>query len=518
MPYWGLRQYAGEQREVWSGDPECAHEWTADPTAEGYTGTARWQHSANGRGEEQPTDKRLRDPITRASRPEAWAQIERGGFCACGAWYGALGLEPQPELYVEHMVAIFREVRRVLRQDGTLWCNLGDSYASGRSGPNGINGVMANREVAKHRGMPGVTKMADGLKPKDLVGIPWAVAKALQAPYYTGRIRDERDRIWLAAMIDGEGCIFIHKRKAGQNNGQGYERKNATYGAGLEVANTSEAIINRVAAIAGLGSVFLHKKDRRQPLYRWNLRSNQCRDLIREVYPYLVGKQHQARLLLGCISSGPQAEAAHTALIDLHNGRDVTVDFPAPDSMYEPGWYLRSDIIWSKLNPMPESVTDRPTKSHEYLFLLSKSQRYYYDADAIREPSLTNDPRHPYTSEGAWQLDGRPKAQRKGGQLRDGDDFTSRNKRTVWTIATRPYSGAHFATFPEQLVEPCILAGSRAGDIVVDLFNGSGTTGRVAIRHGRSYVGVDISREYLVEQSRKRIDNIQHAMPLDAEL
>ena len=109
---------------------------------------------------------------------------------------------------------------------------------------------------------------------------------------------------------------------------------------------------------------------------------------LREVYPHLVAKQHQARLLLGCPSSGPKAEAAHAGLMALHNGQPCDVDFPAPESMFEPGWYLRQDLIWSKLNPMPESVTDRCTKAHEYLFLLSKSARYHYDAEAIKEASV----------------------------------------------------------------------------------------------------------------------------------
>lgn len=290
-PYWGLRQYAGEQRIAWSDGTEHA-----------------------------------------------------------------LGLEPTPELYVAHMVEVFREVRRVLRKDGTLWLNLGDSYAGGRSGPNGVNGEMANREVAKHRGFVGVTKQVAGIKDKDLVGIPWMVAFALRAD----------------------------------------------------------------------------------------------------------------------------------------------------------GWYLRSDIIWAKPNPMPESVTDRPTKAHEYLFLLSKSERYYYDAEAIKEAA-------------AWERWGDQtvvkEQQGTAGWISDKpkdelQERTTRNKRTVWNIATRPYPGAHFATYPEQLVEPCILAGSRAGDTVLDPFNGSGTTGRVAVRHNRSYIGVDISKEYLDEQAMKRINNVQQVMGL----
>ena len=249
--------------------------------------------------------------------------------------------------------------------------------------------------------------------------------------------------------------------------------------------------------------------------------------------------------------------------------------------MYEPGWYLRQDIIWAKPNPMPESVTDRCTKSHEYLFLLSKSARYFYDAEAIKEEAATDDLRRPYTSEGAWQLDGRPVEQRHGRELRsytppkgwdtstgegghgafhrlgregannrmhqdrdpshsderkvrtagnkthktvaeyersDSEEhrtaagllkiadtpYPMRNKRSVWEIATQPYSEAHFATFPEALVEPCILAGTKVGDTVLDPFCGSGTTGAVALRYQRDFIGIELNPAY-AELAKKRI-------------
>ena len=142
------------------------------------------------------------------------------------------------------------------------------------------------------------------------------------------------------------------------------------------------------------------------------------------------------------------------------------------------GWYLRSDIIWSKPNPMPESVKDRPTKSHEYIFLLSKSMNYYYDHDAIKEPTTT---------------------------------YEMRNKRSVWEVNTYPYPKAHFATYPERLVEPCILAGAKPGDTVLDPFIGSGTTCAVAQRLGRQSIGIDSSEEYL-QLAKARIENI--AIPM----
>jgi DNA modification methylase len=163
------------------------------------------------------------------------------------------------------------------------------------------------------------------------------------------------------------------------------------------------------------------------------------------------------------------------------------------------GWILRSDIIWAKPNPMPESVTDRPTKAHEYLFLFAKSPRYYYDADAIAEVGLVADrPQRTY-----------PNYSGKGNTDRNDDgrgDFIRdmRNKRTVWTVATQPFPGSHFAVYPPELIRPCIRAGSAIGDTVLDPFSGSGTTGAVATFEGRKYIGIDLNAEYLDLSLRTR--------------
>lgn len=322
---------------------------------------------------------------------------------------GQIGLEPTPDEYIEKMVEVFREVRRVLRDDGTLWLNLGDSYASKPSGGIGRNAKVTatKKAIQKSAGVPA------GLKPKDLVGIPWRVAFALQAD----------------------------------------------------------------------------------------------------------------------------------------------------------GWYLRRDIIWHKPNAMPESVKDRPTAAHEYIFLMSKAPRYYYDADAIREPYETT-----------WIGRTPTKKLKKNADRNDaGSRCTTgnplgRNKRTVWSIPTKPFKGAHFAVFPPDLIEPCILAGSpekacphcgapwvrmtergepikmahsnkihkaqgRHGKtsvfntgyiverittgwkptcqcegndgsgrgIVLDPFFGSGTTGLVAEKHGRDWVGIELNQEY-VEIAKKRLE------------
>jgi DNA modification methylase len=191
------------------------------------------------------------------------------------------------------------------------------------------------------------------------------------------------------------------------------------------------------------------------------------------------------------------------------------------------GWYLRSDIIWHKPNPMPESVTDRPTKAHEYLFLLAKQPRYYYDAEAIKEPA------------GGWNgsnfddardLEIRPTTGRKPRESKKRGEFNgktnalpgreafraiteTRNRRDVWTIPTQPYRGAHFATFPEKLVEPCILAGSPVNGLILDPFCGSGTTGAVARRLGREFIGIDMSMKYL-KLASERIGAVSLGMRL----
>lgn len=267
---------------------------------------------------------------------------------------GQLGLEPTPRAYVDAMVRVFREVRRVLRDDGTLWLNMGDSYS---------NGGRTTRDADDKLGARGMnTRPNDGAKPKDLLGIPWRVAFALQ----------------------------------------------------------------------------------------------------------------------------------------------------------DDGWYLRQDIIWAKPNPMPESVRDRCTKAHEYLFLLSKSERYYFDAAAIKEPASTAG--QPIKMADGWDTGegGHGTIHRSGrqkGESRGDVQPESRNKRSVWTIPTQPTREAHFATFPEALVEPCIRAGSRPGDIVLDPFLGSGTTALVAEREGRQWIGCELNPKYAAIAER-RLRGVQRPLVL----
>lgn len=282
---------------------------------------------------------------------------------------GQIGLEETPDQYIERLVAVFREVRRVLKDDGTLWINIGDCYAGSGKGRTS-DGIYSQKSQSiesqgqKSGKLRRAPAAAGTIKRKDLFGIPWLLAFALRAD----------------------------------------------------------------------------------------------------------------------------------------------------------GWYLRADIIWHKPNAMPESAKDRPTRAHEYVFLLSKSEHYYYDAEAIKEPAA------------GFPGSENPNARRRGNSrtFRGGNAYThdqaiensakverdshglapnktsKRNRRTVWTIATRPYKGAHFATFPEELVRPCILAGSRPGDTVLDPFCGSGTTGAVAIQESRDFIGIEINPEYS-KMSEQRI-------------
>ena len=271
---------------------------------------------------------------------------------------GQIGLEQTPEEYIAAMVEVFRCVKDVLADDGTLWLNIGDSYAGSGKGPAGNLGKTNNERDMTHTKASAL--VPDGCKPKDLIGIPWMLAFALRAD----------------------------------------------------------------------------------------------------------------------------------------------------------GWYLRQDIIWHKPNPMPESVRDRCTKAHEYIFLLSKSERYFYDHEASKEPAVSEKPagnkRHKYADAHAagTSEEHRTKA---GLVALAGVEWETRNRRSVWTVATRPYKGAHFATFPPALIEPCILAGSRPGDIVLDPFMGSGTTAMVALQQGRQYLGCELNPDYGPLQE-ERIYGIQRSL------
>ena len=253
-----------------------------------------------------------------------------------------LGLEDTPEEFVENLVKVFREVKRVLRDDGTVWLNLGDSYSSGGRTTTTNQTLRGDKDYGVTRPKP-----SKGIKPKDLIGIPWRVALALQ-----------------------------------QN-----------------------------------------------------------------------------------------------------------------------GWYLRQDIIWHKPNPMPESVKDRCTKAHEYIFLLSKNVKYYFDNEAIKEDAVGNSP----NNKKPHKHQGQPFSRTKE-NLVNIQAVKKRNKRSVWTVTTKPFKGAHFATFPMDLIEPCVLAGCPEGGTVLDPFGGSGTTAIVAVNHNRNATLCELNKEY-IEIAKKRIED-----------
>ena len=267
-----------------------------------------------------------------------------------------IGQEDTPEQFIDNLVSVFREVRDVLKDDGVLWLNIGDSYYNYRPGTGGL----PKQTVSKtNQDLPTQcnrrANKLDGLKEKDLIGIPWMLAFALRAD----------------------------------------------------------------------------------------------------------------------------------------------------------GWYLRQDIIWHKPNPMPESVKDRCTKSHEYIFLLSKNKKYYYDNEAIKEP-VKQDWGTRDRTKGKYHNPGTGLAPHSGLSK----SYDRKNKRSVWSVTNKPYKGAHFACFPPDLIEPCILAGSREGDVILDPFMGSGTTAMVAKQHDRSYIGCELHEDYgsLIQ---KRLKAIPTKLPFD---
>jgi hypothetical protein len=338
-------------------------------------------------------------------------------------------------------------------------------------------------------------------------------------------------------MIDGEGtiCGFDHDRADDGSHRSGVH---------IAITNTNGALLDEAARIWPT-SRSEHQRPSAGHLgtmtsWRWLIHGIENKmAVLRDLYPYLIAKRRQAvvaysLLLLMAdakrLGHSPQKDAVLakrkvlTALLsDLNHQRPVVMPdwLTEPPLLCEPGFYLRQDIIWSKKNCMPESVTDRCTKSHEYIFLLAKSERYYFDAAAIAEPSVTGDPRKPYAP---GQVDDRGDGHdRGGGTIRESvkrggfngktnvlegrEAFRAiqdtRNKRSVWTVASQPFAEAHFATFPPALIEPCILAGCPSGGTVLDPFMGSGTVAQVAQDLGRQWTGIELNPLY-VQMVQKR--------------
>ena len=213
-------------------------------------------------------------------------------------------------------------------------------------------------------------------------------------------------------------------------------------------------------------------------------------------YNYRPGKGQ--RVVANSIASQKASEFEHSAKrgnkLEGYKEKDLMgMPWRLAFALQDFGWYLRQDIIWHKPNPMPESVQDRCTKSHEYIFLLTKNQKYYFDNKSIQEQA-----------ESAGKISGSFKGRQGGAEYHaqsggvgsDAKEYEKRNKRDVWSVPVKPYSGAHFAVYPEELIEPCVLAGSKIGDIVFDPFFGSGTTGAVAQKLGRKWIGCELNKKY----------------------
>lgn len=328
-PYWGLRDY-GTANWV-GGDENCKH--IADESKTKKFGNPAFNENR---------------PSREQTKTKGFYFEDKCGFCGAIKIDEQIGLEVTPEDYVEELCLVFDEVWRVLKDDGTLWLNLGDTYVG--SGSKG-NWVDPKQPEGRNGQAVALNNKVQGLKPKDLIGIPWRVALALQSR----------------------------------------------------------------------------------------------------------------------------------------------------------GWYLRQDIIWAKPNPMPESTTDRCTKSHEYLFLLSKSPKYFFDNKAIAEPVVYDGGGKGIRFGGNKYGDSTdPKHATKSGNVYQGSE--TRNKRDVWTVAPSRYKEAHFATYPPELILPCILAGSKPDDLVLDPFSGSGTTGEVAMQNNRNYLGLELNPEYASMSEKRLLD------------
>lgn len=390
---------------------------------------------------------------------------------------GQLGLERTPEEYLSNMVAVFREVRRVLREDGTCWVNMGDGYFSqgGHTG-QGENSQRKGRSNIEAQNHDNGRK---GGKPKDLVGMPWRLAFALQQPYEEHVITSLVDRGWMAGLVDGEGCISCVAV-------QPTTGINPSHSTRLQIRMADVEAVERVVEITKINSVTYdqsppsYERLGQRPAQQWKVSGDNMAAIIADIYPFLTVKRRQAvvgwnlqKLKDGIITKRgqpiPEANMEKRRLLFdvLHklNQREP-VDIPSwcdePAFKVEPGWYLRSDCIWAKPNPMPESVTDRPTKAHEQIFLLTKDARYFFDQEAVRERFDSADEHAKRSTLYEAHGNGETSRGRGNGHNMLGDPTAGRNLRSVWTIPTQPYPEAHFATFPEAIPKRCILAGTSA--------------------------------------------------------
>lgn len=456
-----------------------------------------------------------------------------------------IGMEQTPEEFIENLVEVFREVKRVLTNDGVCYINIGDSYYNYRPGKGQalVQQTMHNdkRDMPDNCARRG--NKLEGLKEKDLIGIPWALAAALRAPYYTGHIKKEIDRVWLAAMMDGEGSIsgFIHDRPDGTG---------IRTGVNVCLTNTCLKMLDNASKIwpASLIPHQIHNERLgKRPVFRWKPSgAANTGAFLAEIYPYLITKKTQALLawnLLEFQKNGQKWGKSNKAeevrekrniivglLSELNKGKNVIVPSwcVEPPSLFEKGWYLRQDIIWAKAcsgvygggSVLPESCRDRFCRSHEYLFLLTKSQKYYFNQEAVAEKqaavslkrAFSNNNMDARKGKGDEQYAISGKSQDKcyakaRAKIESGEEMT-RNRRSVWTVGLRPSEVGHFAPYPAELVEPCILSGCPDNGIVLDPFGGTGTTAVMATLLGRKAIHCDLdprTSDFIKERKREII-------------
>ncbi len=425
----------------------------------------------------QNTMKRMNDEFVNMvmTSPPYWALRDYG------TGENQLGLEPTFDEYINNLCDIFDEVKRVLRKDGTCWINIGDSYSH-----SGGQGNQHKQAKAFGHFKPHSVK---NLPPKSLCNIPARFSIEMQKR--RGKIvKSEKDAIWLAAIVDGEGSLTIHKRA---NN-----RKNPTYGAMLRVHNTDKRLIDKVRLITNnIGSVQVVKKEGYRKLYGWCVMSNQAKTVIEDIYPYLISKKDQAKIVLNCDSSGKKADESWKDVKLLNQGQLPKNVYQEPIIKDREPWTLRNVIIWKKNNCMPSSAKDRFTVDFEYLFFFSKNKKYYFEQQFEKHLWAERDKRSKKHWSENISKDENTKV-RSGNYAMNQVSYgeQGRNKRTVWTINPKPFKDAHFAVYPEELCETPIKAGCPEGGIVYDPFAGSGTTCLVAHRLNRKFIGSEISKEY----------------------
>lgn len=407
---------------------------------------------------------------------------------------GQIGLEPTPQEYVERIVGVFREVRRVLRDDGTLWLNLGSSYARAQE-------TNVPQTINNTHGYPTHTKA--GASGRRLQSAPACGndGKALQDSPATDSACSD--------LCDGcRAALSMGSANTSQPLESGVSRPSRR-GRGTEPVGSSGAF-QGASTLYAQASTIVGSSAPPSAECSHCANCGVCLSVLRS-------STRDARLCARMAESRNGSESLASAGRNL--GKDVSgtawlnyTTFKPKDMVPIPwmvamalqadGWWLRSDIIWAKPNPMPESVTDRPTKAHEYLFLLAKSERYYYDAEAIAERCADVTIADRVDGDRFRPERGFPGAPSSGNGRLGASEV--RNRRTVWMIPTHPYPEAHFATFPEALIAPCVLAGAPEGGIVLDPFMGSGTTALVALKANRKFVGVELSPAY-VEMAGRRI-------------